>query len=233
MSELITVLHRNKESFHPLLPFDPQEDKIIKLNFSRENHELTREIFSSTDLFSDYVDGLLTHKHARYGIGGYGEHRAVYGMSKVFDAAHEGDEPRRLHLGLDVWGKAGTPVYAPLGGMVHSFAFNDHPGDYGATIILLHQLDGIPFYSLYGHLSLPDLMLSEGAYISRGQEFAHFGAPHENGHWPPHLHLQLIFDIGMHKGDYPGVCGFSERSKYLSNCPDPDLFANLNRFVLS
>ena len=116
--------------------------------------------------------------------------------------------------------------------MVHSLAFNNREGDYGATIILLHQMEGIPFYSLYGHLSLADLVLLEGTYINRGQVFAHFGGPSENGHWPPHLHLQLIIDIAMRKGDYPGVCRFSEREKYLSNCPDPDLLANLNQFVL-
>ena len=132
---------------------------------------------------------------------------------------------------MDIWGKAGTPVFAPLGGMVHSFAFNDRKGDYGATIILLHQLDGIPFYSLYGHLSFRDLSISEGNYVNRGQEFAHFGDVHENGHWPPHLHLQLIFDIQMKQGDYPGVCKYSEREKYLANCPDPDFLANLNQFV--
>jgi hypothetical protein len=67
--------------------------------------------------------------------------------------------------------------------------------------------------------------------IKKGALLAHFGEPHENGHWPPHLHFQLIRNIGLAKGDYPGVCRFSEREKYLSNCPDPDSVANLYRFV--
>ena len=56
-----------------------------------------------------------------------------------------------------------------------------------------------------------------------GQLIAHFGEPHENGHWPPHLHFQLIIDMEGNKGDYQGVCKFSERDKYLANCPDPGL----------
>jgi hypothetical protein len=68
-------------------------------------------------------------------------------------------------------------------------------------------------------------------HIKRGTAFAHFGEFHENGHWPPHLHLQLIIDIADHKGDYPGVCRYSEREIFLSNCPDPDLLARLDRFV--
>jgi peptidoglycan LD-endopeptidase LytH len=232
MKELTTALLRNRHSFHPVVPFDPQEDTLVKMDFSIGNKALDNTIFSRLDLFSQYVEERLKEHHARYGIGGYGEHRAVYSMSRVFDAEHEGEEPRRFHLGQDIWGREGTPVFAPLGGMVHSFAFNDRPGDYGATIILLHQMDGIPFYSLYGHLCVDDLVLSEGTYINRGQEFGHFGKPHENGHWPPHLHVQIIMDIEMRIGDYPGVCRFSEREKYLSNCPDPDLLTNMTQFVL-
>jgi len=101
--------------------------------------------------------------------------------------------------------------------MVHSFAYNDHFGDYGATIVLLHQLDGMPFYTLYGHLSLKDIAtLNEGELHKHRQEFAHFGNAKENGNWPPHLHFQVIENMELKKGDYPGVCTVSEREKYLS-----------------
>ena len=149
-------------------------------------------------------------------------------------AAEAEPEPRRLHLGTDIWGPAGTPVFAFLGGMVHSFAFNNHYGDYGATIILLHQLEGYAFYTLYGHLSLRDIdYLSTGQFIIRGQTIGHFGEPHENGHWPPHLHFQIILDMELNDGDYPGVCRYSERNKYLENCPDPDLILQMNKYLIS
>jgi murein DD-endopeptidase MepM/ murein hydrolase activator NlpD len=152
----------------------------------------------------------------------------------VFDGARPGEEPRRLHLGVDIWGPAGTPVYAFMGGMIHSFAFNAPYGDYGATLILLHQLDGAPFYSLYGHLSLRDIQnVSAGQYISIGDTIGHFGELPENGHWPPHLHFQIILDMELKEGDYPGVCRFSEKEKYLANCPDPDLILQLNRYLRS
>ena len=232
MKDLFTSLLRNRDTFYPLVPFDPQQDKLVEMDFTKNNTSLDETILSDLDRFRDYIDKTLKNQGALYGIGGYGEHRTVYSRSKVFDAEREGEEPRRFHLGLDIWGEAGTQVSAPLGGMVHSYAFNDHYGDYGATIILLHQLDGIPFYSLYGHLAVSDLVLPAGTYVNRGQVFGHFGEPEDNGHWPPHLHLQLIMDMEMNTGDYPGVCKFSEKEKYLANCPDPDLLANLQQFVL-
>ncbi len=74
-----------------------------------------------------------------------------------------------------------------------------------------------PFYTLYGHFNLHDLArLQEGQYIARGVEFAHFGEPKENGHWPPHLHFQIVSEIYKKKGDYHGVCKYSEREKYLT-----------------
>jgi very-short-patch-repair endonuclease len=131
---------------------------------------------------------------------------------------------RRLHLGLDIWGPAHTAVYTPLEGTVHSFAFNDHFGDYGATLILQHEINGLIFHSLYGHLSLASITgKKEGQRFEKGEMIATFGEPQENGHWPPHLHFQLILDMQGMKGDYPGVCRFSERERYLENCPDPDL----------
>ena len=151
----------------------------------------------------------------------------------MFDSVDNDDEPRRLHLGIDIWGKPLSHVRAPLEGIVHSYAFNNEFGDYGATIILSHYLDGETFHTLYGHLSLDDLKnLEEGQTISRGEVFGEFGLPFENGHWPPHLHFQIINDLGGWKGDYPGVCKLSEKEKYMENCPDPDLILQLNQYVV-
>jgi peptidoglycan LD-endopeptidase LytH len=228
MSSVINVISRNQYLVCPLVPFDVSRDKVVRLDLTSYNSELTDDIMTDTDAFSKYIDKVISKKRARYLIGGYNEHRVVYSKSQLFLHGKDGiDEPRCIHLGIDIWGPAGTPVFAPLGGMIHSFAFNDHYGDYGATIIVSHQLEGISFYTLYGHLSLADLsLLSEGQYISAGSALGHFGIPTENGHWPPHLHFQIINDIGVSKGDYPGVCRVSEREKYLANSPDPSMLLN-------
>jgi len=90
----------------------------------------------------------------------------------------------------------------------------------------------MPFYTLYGHLSLEDIAtLKDGEYISIGQEFAHFGNTKENGNWPPHLHFQVIENMELKRGDYPGVCTITEREKYLSNCTDPDFILNMIQYA--
>lgn len=208
-----------------VVPFDPVADGLLAMNFTAANAELTNEIIHDIDLFSIYVSQQLGKANARYGIGGYNEHRTVYSRSAVFD---DTQEPRRLHLGLDIWGEAGTPVFAIADGFIHSFAYNNRSGDYGATIILQHTIEGKVMHSLYGHLALKDIEgINKGDRVAKGDLIAHFGEPTENGNWPPHLHLQLIRDMGIWEGDYPGVCRFSERKQWLLNSPDPLPYSGL------
>ena len=220
-------LKAHSHTFHKVVDFNAAKDKVLQLDLTNNNKELFEIDLADTEKFSVYVEEKLKKAKAKYGIGGYNELRGLYERSKVFDAV-SGDEPRRLHLGIDIWGPEGTKVYAPLGGMVHSYGFNKNFGDYGATLILMHQLDTVTFYTLYGHLSLDDIAkVTEFQYIVRGHVIGHLGKPEENGYWPPHLHFQIIKDMRTHKGDYPGVCKFSEHKKYLANCPDPDLILNM------
>jgi murein DD-endopeptidase MepM/ murein hydrolase activator NlpD len=226
----VDLLKASSHQFGAVVAFNPEKDKLLQLDFTAANAALTNELVNDTEAFSQYINNTLSTAGALYGIGGYEEHRTVYSRSKVFDS---NEEPRRLHLGVDIWGKAGTVVRAPLGGLVHSVAFNDAYGDYGATIILQHQRNTIAFHTLYGHLSRADIAhWQEGKYISQGEIVGHFGNPDENGNWPPHLHFQIIVDMEFKEGDYPGVCKFSEREKYLANCPNPDLILQLMQYAV-
>jgi murein DD-endopeptidase MepM/ murein hydrolase activator NlpD len=204
-----------------VVDYNPSIDRLLTFDFTASNTELSPDDVNDTEKFSHWVNQKLAENKARYGIGGYMEHRTLYARSELFNT---GDEPRRLHLGIDIWAPAGTPVYVPVSGYVHSFQDNDHFGDYGPTIIIKHKLDDLVLYSLYGHLSRKDLVrLKIGTPVEKGQKLASFGAAEENGHWPPHLHFQLMFDIGDSYGDYPGVGRYSEKEKWLENIPDPNL----------
>ncbi len=227
--------HLQLENFikdHPgeigkVVDFDLQTDRLFQFDFTAANTELSPEDVNNTDKFSAWVNKKLKDNNARYGIGGYMEHRTLYARSELFNT---NDEPRRLHLGIDIWAEAGTPVYVPINGRIHSFCDNDNFGDYGPTIILKHDLDGLELYSLYGHLNRESLAgISVNDPVGKGRQIAELGNQDENGHWPPHLHFQLMFDMEGCQGDYPGVGRYSQKDKYLLNIPDPELILKFQR----
>ncbi|CAN5173272.1 hypothetical protein BH09BAC6_BH09BAC6_22760 [soil metagenome] len=220
-TQLAAYIKANPGVVGKVVDFDDAADTLYQLDFTANNTAPDWDTIADSHKFSLWINEKLSAGNCRYGIGGYMEHRTIYARSKHFDT--EG-EPRRLHLGVDIWGAAGIPVYSPLDGIVHSFQNNSTFGDYGPTIILQHNLDGLTLYSLYGHLSRKSLVgLSAGLSVKADQQIATLGQINENGGWPPHLHFQLMFDMEGKQGDYPGVCRFSEKETYLRNIPDPNL----------
>lgn len=203
-----------------LLPFDFGRDPYLILDFSATNPDLAHIDLTDTAAFTDYVFGKLRAAGAGVGVGGYNEHRIIYRRSDHFQRQ---EQPREIHLGIDCWAEAGTPVFAPLDGVVHSFQDNAHFGDYGPTIILEHDTPDGALYSLYGHLTRESLTgLYEGQPVGTGEKIAEIGPYPENGNWPPHLHFQLMTDLLGLRGDFPGVCSLPEREKFLAICPNPN-----------
>ncbi|MFC5412021.1 peptidoglycan DD-metalloendopeptidase family protein [Larkinella bovis] len=203
-----------------ILPVTFQTNPYLILDFTENNPDLATLDLTDTAVFTDYVFGQLRRNGAAVGVGGYNEHRVIYRRSAHFNQT---DEPRCIHLGMDLWAAAGTPVFAPLDGVVHSFQDNDQFGDYGPTLILEHERNGKPLFSLYGHLSRLSLTgLQRGKRVATGQKIGEIGPYPENGDWPPHLHFQLMTDLLGHQGDFPGVCSVSERERFLAICPNPN-----------
>jgi 4-aminobutyrate aminotransferase-like enzyme/Ser/Thr protein kinase RdoA (MazF antagonist) len=152
-------------------------------------------------------------------IGRYTEARTFY-TEPLFDGP--GEERRTIHLGLDLFAEAGTPVFAPLDGVVHAVANNSRRLDYGPVMILRHG----DFYALYGHLS--GTPLAVGTHVKAGQEIAHIGARPMNGDWPPHLHFQIIRDLLDLDCDFPGVAFASQREVFTAISPDPNLILGID-----
>jgi|SRR6185312_518979 len=226
---LSNYIKSNPGAVGKVIDVNAPSDRLFHFNFTRENVGLDPGIFSDTRKFTRWINETLEANNCRYGIGGYMEHRTIYARSPLFDAD---DEPRRLHLGVDIWGEAGIPVYSPLDGKIHSFNDNNNFGDYGPTIILEHNLNGLQLFTLYGHLSRHSLDgLEAGRPVKMNQCIGQLGGMDENGHWPPHLHLQLMFDMEGYSGDYPGVCRFSQKDKYQQNVPDPQLLLRFPKAV--
>jgi peptidoglycan LD-endopeptidase LytH len=226
---LSNYIKSNPGAVGKVIDVNAPSDRLFHFNFTSENVCLDPGIFSDTPKFTCWINETLEANNCRYGVGGYMEHRTIYARSPLFDAD---EEPRRLHLGVDLWGEAGMPVYSPLDGKIHSFNDNNNFGDYGPTIILEHNLKGLQLFTLYGHLSRHSLEgLETGRPVKINQCIGQLGGMDENGHWPPHLHLQLMFDMEGYSGDYPGVCRFSQKDKYQQNVPDPQLLLRFPKAV--
>ncbi len=157
------------------------------------------------------------------GIGRYNEVRPFYTTDAYAVVGNEGPEWRSVHLGLDFFLPPGTPLAAPLEGIVHSFQDNAQDRDYGPAIILEHEISPeLSFFTLYGHLSRTSLEgLQVGQKIAAGEFFCQIGPMPENGNWSPHLHFQVMLDTLGNKGDFPGVAFPRWREVWTSLCPDP------------
>ncbi|MFT4297673.1 MAG: peptidoglycan DD-metalloendopeptidase family protein [Candidatus Woesearchaeota archaeon] len=191
----------------------------VYLNFTSKNKELAKINLNSKE-FSEYVFHKIKNN---IGIGKYKENRTIYNRSKLFSV-----EARTYHLGIDLWTRKNTKIYAILDSKVHSFNDNNNFGDYGPTIILEHKQKGLKFYTLYGHLSKDSLKgLFQGKIIKKGECFAKIGSDKVNGNWPSHLHFQIILDMLHYKGDFPGVSSKKDLKKYSTICPDPNLLLRI------
>lgn len=173
--------------------------------------------------FSDRAfDAWFAAQGVTYGLGSYGEHRTVYETDQFADAASP--ERRTVHLGIDVFAPAGTPVHAPLPGRVLSASYNADPLDYGNTLILQH--DGpAPFFTLYGHLA--PLALVAGDTVAAGQPIARLGDWPENGGWAAHVHFQIMSDMLSQHGNFFGVGHASLLDVWSDILLDPNLILRI------
>ena len=165
---------------------------------------------------------------AHVGVGRYNEARIVYSAEQFRSPNDEYDEYRTIHLGLDLFQEAGSGVFAPLDGVVHSAMYSERPLDYGGVLLLRHEADNCAFFTLYGHLRWASISgLSAGDPVLKGQQIGELGDPKENGGWAPHLHFQVIGDLLHHEGSFPGVAPASQRALWLGICPDPNVILGI------
>ncbi|WP_147678556.1 peptidoglycan DD-metalloendopeptidase family protein [Algibacter pacificus] len=202
------------------------KSKFTAIDLSETNSTLNTVDVSSSEKLAVFVNHHININDAQVAFGGYLEVRTIYKRSEYFNS--QAEEERNIHIGMDLWCPAETPIYAVFDATVHSFKNNTNFGDYGPTIILKHTIEGVPFYTLYGHLSLGSIAdLEIGTPIKQGESFAVLGDASVNGDYPPHLHFQIIKDIQNYVGDYPGVCAKKDLEFYKNNCPNPNILLGL------
>jgi hypothetical protein len=180
--------------FHPVIAMPPDADA---LDFSSE-------------------EGMNQPRTSPYSIGRYNEKRIIY-THDLFGGV------RNIHMGVDLGAPVGTVVHAFADGHVFCLGINPAEGDYGPTLITVHELEGRRLWALHGHLSHASLAgKSPGDAIEQGQVLGWLGDESENGGWPPHVHFQLSWkEPATH--DLPGAVSDAEHAQALLDFPDPAL----------
>ncbi|MEO8336377.1 MAG: phosphotransferase, partial [bacterium] len=223
-------LAANTATFAPVIDADLRTDRCIVLDLGIGSPLVSGDDRQNREPgLTQRITALMRTDEVHTAIGRYDEPRLLYTSPLFATGPNPEDERRTLHIGLDLFADAGTPVYAPLDGVVHAVADNPARQDYGPVIVLRHATDdGVDFYTLYGHLSRESLDgLHEGKPIARGEQIATFGTADVNGGWTPHLHMQVMTDTLGLGADFPGVARASERRAWLSLSPDPNLIVGI------
>lgn len=176
----------------------------------------------SVDELGALIDQTMADAATGFAFGRWAEPRELYSNENF--ATDGSEETRTIHLGIDVFCGAGTPVHAPVDGMIEFANNNAGELDYGPMLIVRHDGEN-GLRTLYGHLSLDTLdLVHEGQSVTAGEMIASVGAPPSNGNWPPHLHFQVIRDLLGLGTDFPGVALKSEQDYWLDLSPSPARF---------
>ena len=140
-----------------------------RLNVDRKyvdpDPESLKRIFSERDIIdaalNNWRDTELDDVGLQAPVGG--RRSSSFGLRRFFN-----DQPRSPHKGMDIAATTGTPIAAPLGGVVTAtgnYYFN------GNTVIIDH---GQGFISLYCHLS--EIDVEEGESLATGKAIGKVGA---------------------------------------------------------
>lgn len=230
-----TLSWLNSPASHASLPLKlpTEHPKLVPVDLSVSTPWLTGEPLDWTPAcVGESIAQQLTAQE--FGVGRYMEARLLYADEHFSNAtASAADkyavERRTVHLGVDIFAAAGTPVLAVLDGTVERVDVCPEPLDYGHLTILRHEpSDGICFYTIYGHLSPSCQSLKPGTSVSQGDVIAELGDVDTNGGWPPHIHFQLATDLLDVTQNFPGVCRASRQSAWEWTCPDPSHLLRLS-----
>lgn len=90
-------------------------------DFSGKNMELSEALRCGPAAFTEFCSAKVAHPDG-IAIGSYNEDRVIYKRAAaLFEASGDVQDERTIHLGVDLFAAAGSAVFAPIEGTVHSF----------------------------------------------------------------------------------------------------------------
>ncbi len=180
--------------------------------------------YNNLDLFQFKIEQLQKLHPNKILAGGYLEPRSIYGTASYNKMGNWGPETRSVHLGVDFWLPAHTPVHALFSGEVVTAVNDAGNKEYGGLVILKHRENDLIFYTLYGHNTVQSATKHHvGDLVKKGDKISELGNYPENGNWAPHLHFQMMLSMLHYQIDFPGVMYHKQINLWKSLCPDPNL----------
>ena len=112
----------------------------------------------------------------------------------------------RLHEGIDILSikrdeneEPIDPVRAAAAGSIVHINHNTAASNYGKYVVVVHEVDGLPFYTLYAHLRSVHAELKIGQDVAGGDELGVLGRTTNYSEgiasWRAHLHFEIGLQI--------------------------------------
>ena len=166
---MATVSVPNQEPHSVAIELRPNAYDEQRLNVDRKyvnpGEEALERIFAEREIIdaalNGWRDASLADVSLQVPVGG--RRSSSFGLRRFFN-----DQPRSPHKGMDIAASSGTPINAPMSGVITAtgnFYFN------GNTVIIDH---GQGFVSLYCHLS--EIDVNEGESVATGTAIGKVGA---------------------------------------------------------
>ncbi|MGB5262599.1 MAG: aminotransferase class III-fold pyridoxal phosphate-dependent enzyme [Lutimonas sp.] len=211
-------------SLSDLFP-DSTCEKIHLLDLSISSEWIGHlEDYNDLDFFQFKIDQLQKANPDTIIAGGYMEPRPIYTSDTYDKMGNQGKKSRTVHLGIDFWLPAGTPVAALFDGEIVTAVNDAGNKEYGGLLIVKHCENDLIFFTLYGHLSVASALTHRiGDRVKKGDSIAVLGNYPENGNWASHLHFQIMLSMLDYEIDFPGVTYPDQLEIWKSICPDPNL----------
>lgn len=174
---LLNLTDADRALFHPVMVF---KGVFHVLDFTAQDGE--RQLATPQEV-EQSRQGCLGRAltSAAFSVGRYDEDRVGVYESELFNSG-DNAEKRTIHMGVDLGGPIGTPVYNFFDGVVMYSGYRSSLGDYGNLIITEHTLPNRrKVYALYGHLDASVNQWKSGDCLQTGQMLARIGSIHENG----------------------------------------------------
>lgn len=179
---------------HPLFGDLLKGDPHI-FDFSSKNPKTLEYDANDFAAFDRMIFDELEQSTRQWGIGRYLEER----KNVLRHYPNIIEQKRFYHLGLDIIVPFDTPMYSPLNAEVFKVGKETQTGNYGGYIMLKHEINGVTFYSFYGHLKTPH-SVKVGDELKAGQAFTHIGKESDSGGWFCHTHLQILTQRAVDEG---------------------------------